>query len=347
MKEKLDRKTEELGIPRIDKSELIETLSSITKVPDYWTKCEEDFMEVEVSKETEEYCKIEEMLNNNIEIHKGEYGICSNGKIPSSFKLNKLMRIQNKEIWQRYQFARTCIEKQNKYKLNESESSKYINKIPIKTKKIDDKSNEYYLFHGTKWEVINIVKKKGFDERVGSTSGMFGAGIYFAENSSKSNQYVPCPQCGKGAIFTDGICTCNLISTQNYGMLMCRVILGDIHIALDYNSEQYKGTKKHPIRRPPYKLNDMELYDSIMGESINNGGSKLNYREFIIYDRFQVYPEYILYFDRIPSLISPSLDVNNDSNIDINIDINDDKNIDSSSSSSDSETDSVGLQSEF
>lgn len=58
--------------------------------------------------------------------------------------------------------------------------------------------------------MINIVKQKGFDERVGSITGtyssygflayllgMFGAGIYFAENSSKSNQYIPCPSCGK------------------------------------------------------------------------------------------------------------------------------------------------------
>ena len=30
----------------------------------------------------------------------------------------------------------------------------------------------------------------GFDERHAYIGGMFGAGIYFAENSSKSNQYV-------------------------------------------------------------------------------------------------------------------------------------------------------------
>lgn len=31
---------------------------------------------------------------------------------------------------------------------------------------------------------------KGFDERHAYIGGMFGAGIYFAEDSSKSNQYV-------------------------------------------------------------------------------------------------------------------------------------------------------------
>lgn len=37
---------------------------------------------------------------------------------------------------------------------------------------------------------INAIIHKGFDERHAYIGGMFGAGIYFAENSSKSNQYV-------------------------------------------------------------------------------------------------------------------------------------------------------------
>lgn len=37
---------------------------------------------------------------------------------------------------------------------------------------------------------VNAIIHKGFDERHAYIGGMFGAGIYFAENSSKSNQYV-------------------------------------------------------------------------------------------------------------------------------------------------------------
>ncbi|KAF3850618.1 hypothetical protein F7725_012390 [Dissostichus mawsoni] len=36
---------------------------------------------------------------------------------------------------------------------------------------------------------INAIIHKGFHERHAYIGGMFGAGIYFAENSSKSNQY--------------------------------------------------------------------------------------------------------------------------------------------------------------
>ena len=49
-------------------------------------------------------------------------------------------------------------------------------------------ANERMLFHGSPF--INAIVQKGFDERHAYIGGMFGAGIYFAEHSSKSNQYV-------------------------------------------------------------------------------------------------------------------------------------------------------------
>jgi hypothetical protein len=37
---------------------------------------------------------------------------------------------------------------------------------------LDPASNEYYLFHGTKLDVVQVLKRHGFDERVGSVTGM-------------------------------------------------------------------------------------------------------------------------------------------------------------------------------
>lgn len=47
--------------------------------------------------------------------------------------------------------------------------------------------NERLLFHGSNF--INKIQTQGFDERFAQRNGMFGAGLYFAEHSSKSNQY--------------------------------------------------------------------------------------------------------------------------------------------------------------
>lgn len=48
----------------------------------------------------------------------------------------------------------------------------------------------YYYYFNLGSPFINAIVNKGFDERHAYIGGMFGAGIYFAEDSSKSNQYV-------------------------------------------------------------------------------------------------------------------------------------------------------------
>lgn len=53
---------------------------------------------------------------------------------------------------------------------------------------LDPLANEYFFFHGTGWNFIDVLKKSGYDPRVSSLIGMFGGGFYLAENSSKSNQ---------------------------------------------------------------------------------------------------------------------------------------------------------------
>ena len=74
---------------------------------------------------------------------------------------------------------------------------------------LDEATNEYYLFHGTSWQTVDILVDTGYDSRVARVSGMFGGGFYLAECSSKSNQYIPCPRCGQGAIFCTSRCKCS------------------------------------------------------------------------------------------------------------------------------------------
>jgi hypothetical protein len=77
-----------------------------------------------------------------------------------------------------------------------------------------DRLNEAYLFHGTKSSLVKtITEDEGFDERVSYAGGLYGAGIYFAEEACKSNQYV------------DGGRQSNT-SNPRY-MLYCRALLGN------------------------------------------------------------------------------------------------------------------------
>jgi len=48
--------------------------------------------------------------------------------------------------------------------------------------------NEYFLFHGTKPSGLKSIQDNGLDSRL-SSNAMFGGGVYFAESSTKADQY--------------------------------------------------------------------------------------------------------------------------------------------------------------
>merc|ERR1711998_686726 len=76
--------------------------------------------------------------------------------------------------------------------------------------------NEVYLFHGTSPAAAMSIGEDGFKvSMAGSNVGtMFGRGAYFAEASSKADEYA---QTDDSGVFT-GI----------YALLVCRVALGEM-----------------------------------------------------------------------------------------------------------------------
>eukprot|EP01089_Gocevia_fonbrunei_P019658 TRINITY_DN7035_c0_g1_i1.p1 TRINITY_DN7035_c0_g1~~TRINITY_DN7035_c0_g1_i1.p1 ORF type:complete len:491 (-),score=81.16 TRINITY_DN7035_c0_g1_i1:112-1584(-) len=273
--------------------------------PSYWELSTTDlgFSEiVKVSHDSTEWGKITKWMEDNIGTHKDEYGTIY-GKDPCGFIVKDIQRIHNVALWKKYQFAKETL-KVKKSDLSSRETGQYLRKNPILMESLDPSVNEYYLFHGTSWPVINdFISKDGFEERCSSVNGMFGAGIYFAENSSKSNQYIPCPTCGKGSIFKDKNCECSKefdkAENLEYGIVIARVILGEPHLCMAYTQEKYKGASGNPVRMAPLKEGSTERYDSVLGECEKYGG-RLRFREFIVYDRAQAYPEYIVRFTRRP-----------------------------------------------
>ncbi|CAJ0932854.1 unnamed protein product [Ranitomeya imitator] len=118
---------------------------------------------------------------------------------------------------------------------------------------------------------INAIIHKGFDERHAYIGGMFGAGIYFAENSSKSNQYVYGIGGGTGCP-THKDRSCYICHRQ---MLFCRVTLGKSFL-------QFSTMKM--AHAPPG-------HHSVIGRPSVNG---LAYAEYVIYRGEQAYPEYLI-----------------------------------------------------
>ncbi|CAF2874683.1 unnamed protein product [Rotaria sp. Silwood2] len=192
----------------------------------------------------------------------------------------------------------------------DSENSRYLQNYPLLVPLLDARTNEYWLFHGSDSKTHEVLLNKGYDPRVSNVGGMFGGGFYLAENSSKSNQYIPCPGCHENYISHQPYCKCKNQEDFLYSIILYRTLLGDVHIVKEYKSEIHRGVDaNHPVRRPPQKKHSQELYDSVMGESRKYGGDVLNYREFVVYDTGQAYPEYVIQFKRSAKKTVPRFDM--------------------------------------
>ncbi|KTG03847.1 hypothetical protein cypCar_00002485 [Cyprinus carpio] len=114
------------------------------------------------------------------------------------------------------------------------------------------------------------------NERMLFHGGMFGAGIYFAENSSKSNQYVYGIGGGTGCpLHKDRSC----YMCQRH-LLFCRVTLGKSFL-------QFSAMKM--AHSPPG-------HHSVTGRPSVNG---LALAEYVIYRGEQAYPEYLITYQII------------------------------------------------
>lgn len=198
---------------------------------------------VDISNEDHEWGAVEEEMQSSIREHRDQGHA---GGVFSSYRIYKIQKIRNTKLWERYSHRRREVAEEN-----------------------HNQSNERMLFHGSPF--IQAIVQKGFDERHAYIGGMFGAGIYFAEHSSKSNQYVygigggnGCPQ------HKDRSCY-----TCHRQLLLCRVALGKSFL-------QFSAMKM--AHAPPG-------HHSVVGRPSVGG---LSFPEYVIYRGEQAYPEYLV-----------------------------------------------------
>ncbi len=119
-------------------------------------------------------------------------------------------------------------------------------------------------FHGTSDEGVRGITENGFrlpdDNPADGKRGMFGQGIYFATDSSKSAQNIYTKGSGK--------------------LLLCQVILGKSKVMREADNTLNKK-----------KLKDQK-YDSVYAPR----GSAVKNDEFVIFDPDQALPQYVIHF---------------------------------------------------
>jgi len=137
--------------------------------------------------------------------------------------------------------------------------------------------NEFLLFHGSKPSAVeNICRSEFMVKMAGANTGsLYGAGIYFGENSSKSDEYSSDESTG--------------IYQGLYAMLLCRVTCGRMYYTDEVRPDHLKIEAACRGPRP--------LFHSVLGDRVKARGT---YREFVVFNNDQAYPEYVIIYRREP-----------------------------------------------
>ncbi len=143
----------------------------------------------------------------------------------------------------------------------------------------DEDTNEFWLWHGTKPETWEVLARHGFDQRVAEDGGLYGAGSYFADASSKSHQYAAVRN-GDG----------------HHCMLSCRVTMGHPYMT----PGRLQGQRRPPLNTAGETVPAVKglPYDSVFAEEgvTDNGVGLQFHNEFVVFEKAQVYPEYVIWY---------------------------------------------------
>jgi len=204
-----------------------------------------------------------------------------NKKVPTGFKVTAVFRNENCDNWKEY-----CVRRAELFTRIQEDSQEGREAIEVvddvktvvawrgisshKADRLSSECNEWYLFHGTNPTAAKSICSSDFKlSFAGDNTGtLYGRGLYFAESITKSDEYAkPSP---------DG----------TYAVLLCRILGGRVK----YSDEVSPDVEDlvHSVTEGPY--------DTILGDREKCRGT---YREFVIFDTEDVYPEYLIEYKRV------------------------------------------------
>jgi len=210
------------------------------------------------------------------------------GAVPRGFKVHRITEVQNADSWSSYlkrrdEVALQCARKVGVAPYPDSVWNSWSGKVATLDRSqeilmncqmppLDPKANEFLMFHGTKPDAADSIAKNHFDMAFACKTGLFGAGLYLAESCSKSDEYVKPDDKG------------------HYPVMLVRTTLGNINYCASVDPTTDPGRDK---LQNSCTAGD---YHSVLGDRKKARGT---YREFIIYDHYQVYPQYIVWYSRL------------------------------------------------
>lgn len=206
------------------------------------------------------------------------------GGLPERLVVRKVQRIEGLALWNRFSRRRRDMSLAHSghscTPVEEMRGGSGSGIRPVRTQRVCEAAsdllgpcqrgvNEHYLFHGTSPAGALGIIQRGFDmSKAGSSTGqMFGPGAYFAEASSKFDEYARPDE-------LSGMCA----------VLVCRVLCGEMYHAL-------RQLEVNVLADPNFATK----YSGVLGDREASVGT---YREFVVFSPEQIYPEYLIIYDR-------------------------------------------------
>jgi hypothetical protein len=200
--------------------------------------------------------------------------------LPDRLKVVDVLRNENAPLWAQFASKRSEIQDEiHTWGLAVNGVPGPGNSVPKTMQSMDRKYlsslsadvNEFYLFHGTSPSGVDGIFRNGFQiSLAGSGAGTaFGNGAYFSECSSKSDEYAK----------ED---TNHVMMKGRFALLLCRVVCGNMRHVTSFDTSAHTKTKAPE-------------HHSLLGDREAAVGT---YREFIVYDSAQIYPEFAIIYKR-------------------------------------------------
>jgi hypothetical protein len=193
------------------------------------------------------------------------------GKLPTRLIVERVLRMEDKRMWLRYAQKRSLLAGSPYKSLESLPGSGSVKTSCAQRSDLFPHINEAYLFHGSSPSAAMGIGEDGFKmSYVGSHVGtMFGRGAYFAEASSKSDEYASEDPSG--------------VFSGRFAFLLCRVALGN---------PLYITESDVPAIEAALSTG---MYNSVLGD---REAAVDTYREFVALEESQIYPEFIVIYKR-------------------------------------------------
>eukprot|EP00747_Dinoflagellata_sp_TGD_P197820 gnl/TRDRNA2_/TRDRNA2_69655_c1_seq1.p1 gnl/TRDRNA2_/TRDRNA2_69655_c1~~gnl/TRDRNA2_/TRDRNA2_69655_c1_seq1.p1 ORF type:complete len:339 (-),score=44.42 gnl/TRDRNA2_/TRDRNA2_69655_c1_seq1:83-994(-) len=208
--------------------------------------------------------------------------------VPTGYELVRAEKNRNAPLWQTYVTTRAAVKAECS---TSSESFRVISPksaLDVKGEEpLDKDANEWHVLHGSCLDACKAICNSNFRLKLAGTGAtwkdegkkagtpLYGFGIYLAENITKADEY-GVPITG-GLPLDEGCCSA----------LLCRVV-GGICRVVDTNEFDTDELRRDVFDGP---------HHSVFGDRVVKLGKP--YREIVVYDNAQVFPEFILYYKRL------------------------------------------------